>query len=149
MKPFYNTNNEHPGQLTIFEAQSRSDADRVIEIFNLVKQPMAWHEVKSYYPDVHEGSLKRVLSNLSEGNSMLFKDEHNRCMGPYGKTVCRYRFRTTQDPETITKAAKRKNAIVSPSFGGGAQRAGEAETPPVKPTINLGAAVKKAIYIQP
>lgn len=89
MKSFHNSI-DVAGQILIqYEADNRSQEERVLEVFSYVKTPMIWSEVQSYVPDMIEISVKRCLSNLKKKG--LLEKTNIKVMGTRGVENFKYR----------------------------------------------------------
>lgn len=62
--PHYNTTDLDPKTLQRLNELSVSQEEKIYQLFRLLKRPMAWFEVKVYFPNMNESALKRSLSAL-------------------------------------------------------------------------------------
>jgi hypothetical protein len=64
-QPFYNTTNAEGQALLNFESAAISQEEMVLQVYTMVKRPLAWFEVLAYMPHIDQCSLKRCLTNLT------------------------------------------------------------------------------------
>ena len=108
---FHNTINAEQPQLDLFEDSNKKQDDQVLMIFETVPCDLAWSEVKELLTqNMHEGSIKRALSNLTKDFRNKITGEVIRekklfrtkimIMGPYGKQIHRYSLIKADDKKT-------------------------------------------------
>lgn len=82
-----------PDLFSQYEEKSRSDEDRIIELFNEVKKPLTWFQVKGFLPGLNDCSIKRSLSDLTRSTSsrsaILIKTNLS-ILNPIGGKPCRF-----------------------------------------------------------
>lgn len=66
---WYNTTDIDKTILERLNCLSVSQEEKIYQLFRTVKKPMAWFEVKQYFPRMNECSLKRALSDLTKDKS--------------------------------------------------------------------------------
>lgn len=97
---FHNTVKAEGQFLLDFECDARGQEATIIEVFERVRKPMAYFEVKGFV-DMNECSLKRALTNLCSDRknkaevvtrrARLMKT-NMQVMGPEGKNCFRYQL---------------------------------------------------------
>lgn len=90
MPRFFNTIQADNQLMLVYEADSKSQEDAVLEVMNKIKKA-AWFELKGCLEWMNESSLKRSLTNLkSAGKLTMDTDKANMVMSPSGKSCHRY-----------------------------------------------------------
>jgi hypothetical protein len=90
--PHYNTTDLDPKTLQRLNDLSVSQEEKIYQLFRLVKRPMAWFEVKQYFPNMNECSLKRALTDLTkEKNFKLARlEKTSKKVDHYGVSCYQY-----------------------------------------------------------
>jgi len=92
MKSFHNTISAVGPQLDLFESQAKTQEEKVLRVFRLYNKPLAWSEVKVLLgEDMHEGSIKRAVTNLKDQGCLFRTSE--MILGPYGKAIHKYKLK--------------------------------------------------------
>lgn len=88
---FYNTIDASGSELLKFQSDAKSQEDMVYELFVFKKVALAWFEVKAFYQDMNDCSIKRCLSNL-KSKGKLFKTKI-QVTGTEGKPCYKYELK--------------------------------------------------------
>ncbi len=87
---FYNTIHAEGAQLHLFESLAKSDEAAILQLYKITKKPMCWFEVKNYFPNMNECSLKRAITNLK--NKSQLKKTDIKILGSFGKPCYKYQI---------------------------------------------------------
>lgn len=93
---WHNTTDLYKQTLERLNGLSVSQEEKIYQLFRTVKQPMAWFQVKKYFPRMNECSLKRALSDLTKDkpNRLARLVKSSSKVDHYGISCYQYKLRT-------------------------------------------------------